>query len=54
MLVKMTPEMFQNNNFVNKDGQKISFGGLYGEQIFISPLCKGNKCILSTPEVTVL
>jgi hypothetical protein len=24
MLVKITPEMFQNNNFVNKDGQKIS------------------------------
>jgi hypothetical protein len=22
----ITPEMFRNNNFVNKDGQKISFG----------------------------
>ena len=26
MLVKITPEMFRNNNFVNKDGQQISFG----------------------------
>jgi hypothetical protein len=25
MLVKITPEMFRNNNFVNKDGEKTSF-----------------------------
>jgi hypothetical protein len=25
MLVKITPEMFRNDNFVSKDGQKISF-----------------------------
>jgi hypothetical protein len=29
MLIKITPEMFQNNNFVNKDGQKISFGRIH-------------------------
>jgi hypothetical protein len=23
MLVKITPEMFRNNNFVNKDGEQI-------------------------------
>jgi hypothetical protein len=25
----ITPEMFRNNNFVNKDGQKISFGRIH-------------------------
>ena len=25
----LTPEMFRNNNFVNKDGQKISFGRIH-------------------------
>ena len=29
MLVKITPEMFRNNNLVNKDGQKISFGRIH-------------------------
>jgi hypothetical protein len=29
MLVKITPEMFRNNNFVNKDGQKILFRGIH-------------------------
>ena len=29
MLVKITPEIFRNNNFVNKDGQKISFGRIH-------------------------
>jgi hypothetical protein len=24
-----SPEMFRNNNFVNKDGQKISFGRIH-------------------------
>ena len=83
----ITPEMFRNINFVNKDGQQISFGRFHqnvgmveknihfpciseiwkcvhprnshislgrclreiwffsGVQIFISPLCTGNKCI---------
>jgi hypothetical protein len=27
--VKITPEMFRNNNFVNKDGQNISFGRMH-------------------------
>jgi hypothetical protein len=27
--VKITPEMFRNNNFVNKDGQNISFGRIH-------------------------
>jgi hypothetical protein len=27
--LKITPEMFRNNNFVNKDGQKISFGRIH-------------------------
>jgi hypothetical protein len=25
----ITPEMFRNNDFVNKDGQKISFGRIH-------------------------
>jgi hypothetical protein len=25
----ITPEMFRNNNFVNKNGQKISFGRIH-------------------------
>jgi hypothetical protein len=29
MLLKINPEMFRNNNFVNKDGQKISFGKIH-------------------------
>ena len=28
-LMLLTPEMFRNNNFVNKDGQKISFGRIH-------------------------
>ena len=29
MLVQITPEMFRNNNFVNKDGKKILFGRIH-------------------------
>jgi hypothetical protein len=29
ILVKITPEMFRNNNLENKDGQKISFGRIH-------------------------
>jgi hypothetical protein len=33
--------MFRNNNFVNKDGQKISFGFIYFAYI---PFVPGNIC----------
>ena len=87
--------MFRNNNFVNKDGQNISFGRMHlnvglgeynihfpcireiwrfahpwnshislgrcpreiwlfsGEQIFISPLCKSNECILFPQNISL-
>ena len=46
-LIQLTPEMFRNNNFVNKDGQKISFGRIHqkrwpGGIKHLFPLHKGD------------
>ena len=38
MLIKITPEMFRNNNFVNKDSQKISFGRIHQMYNFLHNL----------------
>ena len=48
----LTPEMFRNNNFVIKDGQKISFGRIHqkrcpGGITHLFPLNKGDMKICS-------
>jgi hypothetical protein len=58
MLVKITPEMFRNNNFVNKDGQKISVGRIHqnvgtGGIKHSFPLHKGRYENLFTLEIVI-